>query len=225
MAKISKEELKGVLHSFSKDNSPGPYGLPIEFFLGCFEFLGDDLLRVVEYSRTLGQILAPFNTTFIALISKSNNSTSFEAFKPISICNTIYKIISKIIALWIKNILSTHISLEQFGFFNKWQIHDAIGLAHEGLHSIHTRNHKVVVFKVDHSKDFDRVSWLYIRLLLIHLGFYHQFVSWVMNCISSSSFAILLNGATNPFFHAGRGLRQGCPLSPLIFLVGGRGTW
>jgi hypothetical protein len=76
-----------------------------------------------------------------------------------------------------------------------------------------------MVMKVDLSKAYDRVSWLYIRLILIHLGFFHQFVVWIMSCISSVSFVVLLNGATTPFFRSGRGLRQGCPLSPLLFLL------
>lgn len=56
-------------------------------------------------------------------------------------------------------------------------------------------------------------------MLLIHLGFPHQFTTWIMACISSPTYSLLINGSASPFFHAERGLRQGCPLSPLLFLI------
>jgi len=78
---------------------------------------------------------------------------------------------------------------------------------------------KGAVIKIDLSKAYDRVSWLYLRMLLTHLGFCYEFVRWIMACINTVSFAVLINGAASPFFQAGRGLRQGCPLSPLLFLL------
>jgi hypothetical protein len=78
----------------------------MEFFLGCFDFIGDDLRRVVEATRTNGKMLGAFNTTFLSLIPKDDNPTSFGKFKPISLCNCIYKIISKVIARRLKRILS-----------------------------------------------------------------------------------------------------------------------
>jgi hypothetical protein len=119
-----------------------------------------------------------------------------------------------LIARRLLDFLSDHISQEQFGFLKGRQIHEAIGLAQEGLHSIHTKRQKAVSLKVDLSKAFDNVSWLYLRLLLIHLGFFHSFVTWVLNCISTTSFAVLINGSASTFFKPERGLHQGCLLSP-----------
>jgi hypothetical protein len=75
------------------------------------------------------------------------------------------------------------------------------------MHSIKTRKLRGVVVKIDLSKAYDRVNWLYIRMLLIHLGFGVDFTNWVMGCLSSVSFSILLNGSTSTFFHVDRGLR------------------
>jgi hypothetical protein len=72
---------------------------------------------------------------------------------------------------------------------------------------------------VDLSKSYDKVRWFYLRLMLIHVGFNLNFVNWVMNCVSLVSFAVLINGSTSEFFRIGRGLRHGCPISPLLFLV------
>ena len=92
-------------------------------------------------------------------------------------------------------------------------------MAQEGMHSIKTNHLKGAVIKIDLSKAYDRVNWLYIRLLLTHLGFHIDFIRWIMCCITSVSFAVLINGAASPFFHVEWGLRQGCPLSPLLFLL------
>jgi hypothetical protein len=153
------------------------------------------------------------------MIPKDDNPTSFEKFRPISLCNCIYKIISKVIARRLKRVLSRKISNEQFGFLEGRKIHEAIDIAQEGIHSIKVNNQISMVVKVDLSKAYDRVKWLYLRLILIHLGFSHQFVVWVMNCITFASFVIVINGVAYPLFRPGRGLRQGYPLSPLLFLL------
>ena len=78
---------------------------------------------------------------------------------------------------------------------------------------------KSVVLKIDLSKAYDRVSWTYLRVVLSKMGFSLNFISWVMSSLSSVSFALLVNGTASPFFKSGRGLRQGCPLAPLLFLI------
>lgn len=76
-----------------------------------------------------------------------------------------------------------------------------------------------MILKVDLSKAFDRANWLYIRLPLTHLGFPYCFIKWIMSCITDVSYNVLLNGEATSFFTSERGLRQGCPLSPLLFLL------
>ena len=86
-------------------------------------------------------------------------------------------------------------------------IHDAVGVIQEGLHTIHGKHLKSVVLKIDLSKAYDRVSWTYLRVLLSKMGFSGLFITWVMSSLSSLSFVVLINGAASSFFKAGRGLR------------------
>ena len=127
MEEVSEEELKCVLQSFQKDKIPGPDGWLIEFFMELYDMLGQDLLQVVEDTRTTGRIPACFNSTFIALIPKVENPLLLNDFKPISLCNCIYKVVSKVITNRFKQVLSEHSSNEQFGFLEGRLIHEAIG--------------------------------------------------------------------------------------------------
>jgi hypothetical protein len=106
MTEVGKDELLETLQSFQKDKIPRPNGLPIEFFHSCYDFIENDLGRLVEASRTSRKTLATFNNTFIALIPKTYNPTCYEIFQSISHCNNIYKIISKIISRRLKETLS-----------------------------------------------------------------------------------------------------------------------
>ena len=98
MVEVVEGEVPEILHSFQKDKSPGPDGWPIEFYLGIFELIEGDLLKVVEESKWEGFIHAPMNSTFISLIPKTNKSHRFDDYRLISLCNCLYKVISKIIA-------------------------------------------------------------------------------------------------------------------------------
>eukprot|EP00253_Pinus_taeda_P036400 PITA_36400 len=216
---VTKEEVEAVVKSMAKDKIPGPDGWTIELFNHFFDEIGDELTGVVEESRRKGEIYSPFNATFITLIPKKEDPVSFEDFRPISLCNCVYKIIAKIIVVRLKPVLSRNISSEQFSFLDGRQIHEAIGVAQETIHSLRQSIKKGAVIKIDLSKAYDRISWTYLRMLLTHLGFKLEFINWVMGCVSSVSFAVLINGASSHFFKGQRGLRQGCPLSSLLFLL------
>jgi hypothetical protein len=157
------------------------------------------------------------NSTFIALIPKVNGSASFGDFRPIALCNLCYKIITKIIANRIRPILSRTISKEQFGFLKGRQIIDAIGTVQECIHSIREKKLQAMILKIDLKKAYDCISWDYLRLVLLQCGFGLQTTKWIMGCITTTTYAILINGEPTDFFNSGRGLRQGCLLITFAF--------
>ena len=114
--------------------------------------------------------------------------STFDDYRPISLCNFCYKIIGKILSTRIKQVLGRYISQEQFGFLPGRQIHDAVGSIQEGLHTIHVKGLKYVLLKIDLSKSYDRVSWIYLRVILTKMGFRVSFITWVMSSLTSVSF-------------------------------------
>jgi hypothetical protein len=181
--------------------------------------LGEDILGLVEESRRKGRVSGALNDTFVALIHKSDKPDSFGGFIPISLCNLVYKIISKIIAVKIKISLSVGISKEQFGFLEGRQITDAVGVVQEAVHNIKVKNIKSLVLKLDLIKSYDRVDCGFLRLVLLQVGLSLEATDWIMGCVTSANYVVLINGKPPNFFKSSRGLRQGFPLSPLLFLL------
>jgi hypothetical protein len=89
----------------------------------------------------------------------------------------------------------------------------------EALHSIKTKNQKALVLKLDLVKAYDRVDWGFLRLVLLQVGMSLEVTDWIMGCVTSTNYAVLINGKPTTFLRSSRGLRQGCPLSPLLFLL------
>jgi hypothetical protein len=174
---------------------------------------------MVEDSRLKGKISGSLNATFLVLIPKTDNSLSFNDFRPISLCNLVYKLISKVIANRIKPFLGRSLSAEQLGFLKGRRIQDAIGAAHECIHSIKQKNLKALIMKLDLKKAFDSIDWEFLRLVLFAVGFGEKLSNWILACVTSANFAVLINGEATSFFKNERGLRQGCPLSPYLFIL------
>jgi hypothetical protein len=216
---VTKDEILEILRGFAKDKSPGPDGWTVEFFLHYFELIGQDLSDMVEESRIRGEVINSINSTFLALIPKENNPTEFSDFRPIALCNLCYKIIAKVIAKRIRPILSRSLSEEQLGFLKGRQILDAIGSAQECLHSIKKKKLQAIILKLDLKKAYDCTNWDYLRLIMLQSGFGIPTTNWIMACVTSTNYAILINGEPTNFFKSFRGLRQGCLMSPLLFIL------
>jgi len=119
----------------------------------------------------------------------------------------------------LKLVLSHSLSSEQLGFLKGRQILDAIGTAQECYHSIKDKKSKALTLKLDLKKAFDCIDQDFIRLILVQSGFSPTSINWIMGCVSSATFSVLVNGEASPFFHNGRGLWWGFPLSPLLFIL------
>jgi exonuclease III len=216
---ITQEEVDQAVKDMPSGKSPGPDGFTTDFFHHCWDIIRKDVWEVVEESRTSGQVLQAFNATFLTLIPKEERVTNPKHFRPIALCNVIYKIITKVIANRLKPILPFVISKEQAGYVEGRQIMDNVILAHEVINSLKSTKIPGMLIKLDLSKAFDKASWQYLRAILNSFGFDQDWVNWIMNLTSSAFFSILVNGVPSRPFSASRGIRQGDPLSPFLFVL------
>lgn len=141
-------------------------------------------------------------------------------YRPISCCNVIYKVISKIIANRLKDILPQFVAANQSAFVSERLLIENILLATKIVNDYHKESiSSRCTIKIDISKAFDSVQWSFLLNVLNSLNFPQQFIHWITLCISTASFSVQINGELSGYFQIIRGLRQGCSLSPYLFVI------
>ena len=168
---IKPEEVDAAMKQLKEGKAPGLDGFSTNFFHAFWELIKDEVWQVVEESRSMHWILPSRNATFIALVPKEDSSITPDKFRPIALCNVIYKIITKVIANRLKSLLPLLISPEQSRYVEGRQILDGILLTHEIIHSLKNSKQAGMILKIDLSKAFDKLSWTYIQNMLNAFGF------------------------------------------------------
>ena len=210
-------EVKDALNQMAPLKALVSNGFSPIFYQSYWHVVGQDVIEAVLSCLNSSTLLSSINHTFVTLIPKVKNPKKVIEYRPISLCNVVYKLILKVLANSLKLVLPHVISNTQSAFVPGHLITDNISVAFETLHHMHNQRGGrtgSMALKLDMSKAYNKVEWSFLQQVMIRMGFDPKWVSLIMECVSTVSYSLFINGEPTGYIISTRGLRQGDPISP-----------
>lgn len=212
-------EIHNAVKQLANNKASGPDGLPHEFFKNFWQFLKRDVEGIFDQFWSGNLDLVNLNKASIVMIPKKTNSTSVGDYRPISIINLIPKLITKVLSNRLRLILPELVSSQQTAFTRDRHIAENFLATREILQHVTSSGRKAIFAKIDFAKAFDSIDWAFLLDVMRARGFPTRWIGWIQTILASSQSRIVINGEHSEYFTHKRGLRQGDPISPMLFII------
>ena len=216
---LTLEEVMDAIKQLPAGKSPGVDSIPAEFYQELWDDIDSDIFNFVEESMQHCFLADELNISKIALLPKSEDRIKIQNYRPISLLNTLYKIVAKVYANRMKPLLHNWILPSQTGFVPNRCILDNVFLAFEAIAWTKESQQELTMLLLDFEKAYDRVSWTFLREVMTRMGFHTTWINQVMSLNENATASVIVNGEISQTFCLQRLVRQGCPLAPYLFLL------
>ena len=216
---ITEEELSKAVTAMESNKSPGFDGLTSNFYKHFWPILGDKLTRVFNYAFHNGLLTVSQRRGIITLLFKKGDRTQLKNWRPITLLNTDYKILTKALANRLQQVLPLIINSDQTACMKGRTINDNTRLLNDVISYANEKNTSLAFISIDQMKAFDRVSHDFLFACLERFGFGPNFINWIKLIYNDASSSVKTNGWLTAFIKLERGLRQGCALSMPLYVL------
>ena len=216
---IKQEELQRAVEELAAEKCPGPDGIPTEFFAKLWPTVGPTLTRAILEDLEAGIMHVAFTKGCIVLLRKKGDKKLLINKRPVTMLNVIYKILAKAYQLRLITVLNRYITQQQTACIPGRNIHHSTLLLSELIHFAQLSGVDHMLLKLDVLKAFDMLEWPFLLSLLERISFGPKFRGFLQATQATASSAIRINGKLSNYFANRRLVRQGCPLSPLLFII------
>lgn len=219
-AEISSDDVRTALQGMARNKSPGQDGLTVEFYCKFYSILNDVFMHIIHEIQETGELSRSMKLGVISLVYKNKGErTKLKNWRPISLLNVDYKILARIMSNRLKRVLPDIISPYQSCCIMGRDISDNISNVRDIIDLVEKDNLEGYILKIDQEEAFDRVSHTYLSKVLDKFGFSDFFIQWMNFFYNGIHSSVKCNGFMTKFSPIKNSVRQGCPISALIYVL------